>query len=29
MHPVERDQFGADYLGKEFDLRLDVPGANR
>ena len=29
MHPVERDQFGADDLGKEFDLRLDVLGANR
>jgi hypothetical protein len=29
MHPVKRDEFGADDLGKEFDLRLDVLGANR
>ena len=29
MHPVERDQLGADDLGKELDLRLDVLGANR
>src|SRR5262249_54092392 len=29
MHPVQRDQFRADDLGKELDLLLDVLGADR
>lgn len=29
VHPVERDQLHAHDLGKELDLRLDVPGCDR